>query len=84
MGENRVDADAVDADAVGDRIVVPGPKLGQLGPSTAGEVQDVEQQDEGAEFLQPIGERELLAAGRRQLEVRSLVPYLQHLEEFIR
>jgi len=82
--EHGIDADAEDADPVGDRIVVPGPKLGQLGPSTAGEVEDVEEKDEGAEFLQPIRERELLAAGRRQLEVRSLVPYLQHFEEFIR
>ena len=78
MGENRVDADAVDADAVGDRIVVPGPKLGQLGPSTTGEVEDVEKEDDGAMLLQRIAERELLSTCSRQLEVRGLVPNGEH------
>ena len=78
MGENRVDADAVDADAVGDRIVVPGPKLGQLGPSTTCEIEHLEKEDERAIFLERVAERELLAARRGQLEVGRLVPNLQH------
>jgi len=81
MREDRVDADAVDADAVGDRIVVPGPKLGQLRPSTTCEVEDVEEKDHSAVFLQRDGECQLLPAGGRQLEVRCLVPDLQHYEK---
>jgi hypothetical protein len=79
--EDRVDADAVDADAVGDRVVVPGPKLGQLGPSTTSEVEDIEKEDQRTMFLERCGERELVAACGRQLEVRRLVTNLQHYEK---
>src|SRR5207245_2487569 len=37
--EHRVDADAVDADPGCRRVVVPYPKLGQLGPSTTCEIE---------------------------------------------
>src|SRR4029077_3144803 len=76
--EDRIHADAVDADTVGNRVFVPGPKLGQLGPSTTREIEDIEKEDDGTVLLQGVGERELLAAGRRQLEFGRFVPYLQH------
>src|SRR5690242_13564011 len=78
VAENRVDADAVDADPVGDRLIVPGPKLGQLRPSTAGEVEDIKKEDESAVLLQRLLERQLLAGCGRQLEIGRLGPYLQH------
>jgi hypothetical protein len=76
--EDRVDADAEDANSVGDRVVVPGPKLGQLGPSTTSEVEHIEKEDERAVLGQRVREGELLAAGGRKLEFRGLVPNLQH------
>jgi hypothetical protein len=76
--EDRVNTDGVDADAVGDRVVVPGPKLGQLGPSTTREIEDIEKKDERSIFFQCLTKRQLLAACRGQLEVRRLVPDLQH------
>jgi hypothetical protein len=78
MREHRVDADAIDADAVGDRIFVPGPKLGQLSPSTTSEVENIEKEDDGAMLLERFAEGELLSTRRRQLEVRGLVPNGEH------
>ena len=84
MGENRVDADTEYADAIGDRIVVPGPKLGQLGPSTTGEVEHIEKEDESPVLFERISERQLLAARRRQLEVGRPVTHLQHGKSLVR
>jgi hypothetical protein len=78
VAENGIDADPIDADAVGYRVIVPRPKLGQLGPSTAGEVEDIEKEDERAVLLKSLLERQFLAGRGRQLEVRRLLPYLQH------
>jgi hypothetical protein len=81
VAENRVDADPVDADPARNRFIVPGPKLGQLGPSTAGEVEDIEKEDERAVLLERLFKRQLLSGRGRELEVRCSVPNLQHLED---
>src|SRR5207302_9993427 len=81
--EDGVDADRVDPDTVRHRIFVPGPKLGQLGPSTTGEIQHVEKEHECSIFLERIAKGELLAPGGRQLEVGRLVAYLQHVKKSI-
>jgi hypothetical protein len=57
---------------------VPGPKLGQLRPSTTGEVQHVEKEDERLVLLERLGKRELVTAGGRQLEFRRFVTNREH------
>jgi hypothetical protein len=75
---HRIHADAEDADAVGEGLVVLGPKLGQLGPSTTSEIEHIEKEDESAMLPQHLLESDLLAARDRQLELSSLVSNLQH------
>src|SRR5262249_40353526 len=79
--EDGVDADAEDPDTMGDRVFVPRPKLGQLGPSTTGEVEHIEEEDRGGELLERLAQGELLAAGGGQLEVGRFVPHLQHVKK---
>ena len=76
MGENGVDADAEDAYAVGHRIIVPRPKLGQLRPSTTGEIEHIEKEDERTIFLERVAKCQLLSTGRGQLEIGRFVPHL--------
>ena len=78
MRVDRIDADAVDADPICGRRLVPGPKLGQLARSTTGEIEHIEKEDQSLVLRESIGESELVAARRRQLEVRRHVPYRQH------
>src|SRR5579859_1091268 len=76
--EDGVDADAIDADAGGFSLWIPGPKLGQLCPSTTGEIEHIEKEDESLVLLERLGQRQLVVARRGQLEIGRLVPDLQH------
>src|SRR5579859_1971 len=55
--EDGVDADAIDADAGGFSLWIPGPKLGQLGPSTTGEIEHIEKEDESLVLFERLGQR---------------------------
>ena len=78
MRVDRVHAYAIDPDSVGEGLIVLGPELGQLGPSTTREIKHIEKEDEGAVLRQRFSERDLLTARDRKFEVRGFVPYLQH------
>jgi hypothetical protein len=73
MRVNRINADAIDADPVCGRRFVPGPKLGQLAPSTTREIEHIEKEDDSLVLREGIGKSELIATGGRQLEVRGHV-----------
>ena len=57
---------------------MPGPKLGQLGDSTTGEVEHIEKEDERLVLLQSLGKRQLAPTRRRKLELGSPVTHLEH------
>jgi hypothetical protein len=76
MREHRVHADSVDADAFCRGRLVPGPKLGQLHPSTTREIQDIEEEDQRLVLLKRIRKREFRTTRRRQLEFGRFVPNL--------
>jgi len=63
---------------------VPGPKLGQLGPSTTCEIEHVEKEDKRLVLLERVCERELVAARGGQLELWRLIPDRKHLESLFR
>jgi hypothetical protein len=76
--KDRVDADGVDTDPVGNRLLVPGPKLGQLSPSTTCEVEHIKKEDERLVLVERLGERELMTPRGRQLEVWGAVSDSEH------
>ncbi len=59
---------------------MPGPKLGQLAPSTTSEIEHIEKEDEGLVLRKRLVEGQLMATGGRQLEIRRLVPNREHSE----
>jgi hypothetical protein len=73
MRVDRIDADAVDADPVCGRRLVPGPKLGQLAPSTTREIEHIEKEDDRLVLLEGVGKSQLIATCGRQLEFRRPV-----------
>jgi hypothetical protein len=73
MRVHRINADAIDADPVCGRRFIPGPKLGQLAPSTTREIEHIEKEDESLVLREGIGKSELIATCGRQLEVRGHV-----------
>ena len=79
MRIDRIDADAVDANPLCGRRFVPGPKLGQLAPSTTREIEHIEKEDDDLVLRKSIGKRQLVATDGRQLEFRRLVPDSKHV-----
>ena len=73
MRVDGIDADTVDANPLCGRRFVPGPKLGQLAPSTTREIEHIEKEDESLVLREGIGKGELIAACGGQLEVRRHV-----------
>ena len=63
---------------------MPGPKLGQLRPSTTCEIEHIEKEDDRPVLLERLCEREFVAARGWQLELRRLVPDCKHEQECIR
>ena len=73
MRVDGIDADAVDADPICGRRLVPGPKLGQLTRSTTCEIEHIEKEDESLVLSESVGKRELMACCRRQVELWRLI-----------
>jgi hypothetical protein len=79
MRVDGIDADTVDANPLCGRRFVPGPKLGQLAPSTTREIEHIEKEDDRLVLLEGVGKSELVATCGRQLEFRRLVPDSKHV-----
>jgi hypothetical protein len=79
--ENAVDADGEKPEPRLFNVLVPGPKLGQLGLSTGCEVEDVKENDRRRVLLERIREVKLLAARAGHLEIRCFLTYFEHLRQ---